>query len=159
MENTILKKNFSFHLASSTRDMLSYSICIICMILFLCSAFSKVAEHEAFYRGLSRVAVIGGYAGLIAWGVPAVEIIVSVLLIIPKTHQWGLYGFMVTMIVFTTYILTMLIWAKTFPCHCNLFVENLSWEQHVWFNLGFIGLSIFAIAISKKQIILNPNKN
>lgn len=148
MENTFNKEKHSIYTSVNTRDTLVYSICILCMMLFLCSAFSKVLEHEAFYNGLSKVAIIGRYAKLIAWLVPIAELIVCLLLLIPKTYKYGLYGFASLMTVFTTYILVMLAWAKTLPCHCNLFVENLSWGQHVWFNLGFIGLAIWGIQLS-----------
>lgn len=150
MGNIIIKKN-RLQLTRA-KDSLAHGICVICMVLFFCSAYSKIAEHEAFYRGLSSVKMIRNWAKLISWAVPVAELLISVLLIFPKTYKWGLYGFTILMTVFTVYIVSMMIWADTFPCHCNLFVEKLSWEQHAWFNLGFIGLSISAIVIGKKTI-------
>lgn len=153
METTIIKQRI-FHLSDRTRELIVLGICLACMFLFLSAAYSKVVEHEKFIRGLSKVTIIGPYAKLIAFIVPIIEIVVSILLIIPKTYRWGLYGFSGTMIVFTFYILGMWLWAKNLPCQCNLLIEKLSWGEHVWFNIAFIGVAILALKLSKSNIKL-----
>src|SRR5690606_7490727 len=115
------------------------------LVLFATAAYSKVTAHEVFLKGLSRVALIGGAAKYIAWIVPVAEILTSILLIVPQTQRLGLYAFTAMMTVFTVYILSMLLWAEKLPCHCNLIIEKLSWEGHVWFNIGFIALAICAL--------------
>lgn len=121
------------------------------MFLFIISAYTKIDDHERFVMGLAKVQFIGGHATLISWMVPIAETGISLLLIIPKTYKWGLFGFITLMIVFTAYILSMLLWEEKLPCHCNLIIEKLSWMAHLWFNVGFIVLALCALWLMKKQ--------
>jgi len=126
-----------------------FCICLICIFLFSYTGYSKIEDHSRFLKGLSRVAIIGPYALFISWSVPIVEIVISILLIIPKTSKWGLYSFTILMSVFTIYIVSMVLWATKLPCHCGGAIEKLSWTQHIWFNLVFIAIAVFALWISK----------
>jgi len=143
-----------FQLSSKTKDLIVFIICLICIFLFLTSAYGKIAEHSKFVHGLSRVAYIGIYSELIGWLVPITEVAISMLLIIPKTYKLGLIGFIASMVVFTTYILSMILWAEKLPCHCNLIIERLTWGQHIWFNLTFIIIATFALIL--KTNIIKP---
>ncbi|PWG80672.1 MauE/DoxX family redox-associated membrane protein [Pararcticibacter amylolyticus] len=102
------------------KDYTVFVICMLCLVLFVISAYDKIADHETFEKGLARVAFIGRYAPLIAWTVPILEAGIAVLLMIPPASRLGLYGFTGLMIVFTLYILSMLLWAEHLPCNCNL---------------------------------------
>lgn len=141
---TIIRKR-AFNLNVENKNWIVYTIGLICLFLFSISAYSKIVDHERFVSGLSTVKYIGQYASFISWAVPIAEIIVSLLLLIPQTTRLGLYGFTGLMMVFTLYIAIMINWADKIPCHCNLIVEKLSWVEHLWFNIGFIGLAIFAL--------------
>ncbi|MFI5140403.1 MAG: MauE/DoxX family redox-associated membrane protein, partial [Sphingobacteriales bacterium] len=131
-----------------------FLICLSCIFLFLSTAHSKWADHVRFLKGLSRVTFIGGYAFYISWLVPAAEVLISLLLIIPQTYKWGLYGFTGLMTLFTGYIVSMVLWAKKLPFHCGGAIEKLSWAQHIWFNLAFIAIALFALWLSKTKINL-----
>ncbi|MBB3058280.1 hypothetical protein FHS11_004729 [Mucilaginibacter gotjawali] len=122
------------------------------MFLFLYTAHSKWTDHARFLKGLSRVSFIAGFALYISWLVPAAEVLISILLIIPQTYKWGLYGFTGLMTLFTGYIISMVLWAKKLPCHCGGAIEKLSWPQHIWFNLAFIAIAVFALWLSKSKI-------
>ena len=150
--NTIKKTRFQ--LSNKTKEWLVFSICLICMFLLIYTAYSKILEHRRFLEGLSRVAVIGSFAVYISWLVPAAEILISVLLIIPNTYKWGLIGFTGLMLLFTGYISSMLLWAKKLPCRCGGAVEKLSWTQHLWFNMAFIAMAVFALWLSKSNIFI-----
>ncbi len=150
MESTMITRR-SFRFTDSTKEGLAFLIILICMFLFLISAYTKIEDHERFVMGLAKVKLIGGFATLISWMVPITEIGVSLLLIIPKTYKWGLYGFVTLMFAFTVYILSMLFWEEKLPCHCNLIIEKLSWTAHLWFNMGFIVLALCALWLMKKQ--------
>ncbi|WP_394365959.1 MauE/DoxX family redox-associated membrane protein [Pedobacter hiemivivus] len=147
-----LTKYKSFRLSNSAREITVFVICCTCMFLFLFSAFEKIVEHQRFYNGLSNVSIIGSKAEVISYFVPMSEVLISILLIIPKTHKVGLYGFTLLMGIFTAYIVGMWLWASRLPCLCNLIVENLSWGQHIWFNIVFIVLAITALVLSKTNI-------
>jgi len=156
---SMIKKQTRFQLTEKTKEWLIFSICLICVFLFLYTAYSKILEHRRFLKGLSRVELIGGFAGSISWLVPAAEILIAILMIIPKAYKLGLYAFITVMTSFTGYILSMLLWAKTLPCHCGGVIETLSWTQHIWFNLAFIAIALLALWLSKRKSILKIKKN
>lgn len=147
-----LNANKSYRLSDSTREVTVFVICLICTFLFLFSAYEKFADHQRFYNGLSKVSIIGSKAKVISYVVPIFEALISILLIIPKTHKKGLFGFIILMGIFTLYIFGMWLWVDKLPCFCNLIVEKLSWGQHIWFNLVFMALAIIALLIRKPNI-------
>ena len=147
MEAPILPKS-TFRVSNKVRENLIFFICLVCMFLFLYTAHSKWIDHFRFLNGLSRVTFIGGYALYISWLVPAAEALIALFLIIPQTYKWGLYGFTGLMTLFTGYIVSMVLWAKKLPCHCGGAIEKLSWTQHIWFNLAFIAIAVFALWLS-----------
>jgi len=119
------------------------------MALFVYTAYAKIIDHDRFLKGLTRVHLISGFAVVISFLVPLTEIIIALLLLIPKTSKWGLYSFTTLMLIFTGYIISALIWEKKLPCHCGGAIEKLSWSQHIWFNIAFIALAIFALWLNK----------
>lgn len=148
---TIMSKITLLRITDKAKEWMVYGISLLCLALFAAAAYDKVVAHQTFLKGLSRVSFIGGAAIYISWLVPVTEILVCILLVAPKTQKLGLYVFTGLMTVFTIYILSMLFWAEKLPCHCNLIIEKLSWEQHVWFNLGFIGLAINALWLGRAK--------
>jgi hypothetical protein len=150
MESLTVKKT-SYRLSEKAKEWLIFSICLICIFLFLYAAYSKIADHRRFENGLSKVALIRSLASYIAWIVPLAEILISTLLIIPRTYKLGLSAFVGLMAVFTVYIISMLLWATKLPCHCGGVIEKLSWIQHVWFNLAFIAIAVFALWLSRSN--------
>ena len=147
------------HFSEKFKNNTIFFICLICVFLFLYTGYSKIEDHRRFFKGLTRVTIIGPYALLISWIVPIVEIIIAILLIIPRTSKWGLYGFTILMGGFTIYIASMVLWTTKLPCHCGGAIEKLSWTQHIWFNLAFIAIAVFALWLSKFKTNLKIKKN
>ena len=117
------------------------------MALFLYTAYAKITDHDRFLKGLTRVHLISGFAVFVSYAVPAIEIIVALLLLIPQTAKTGLYSFIAVMTSFTIYIVSAMIWEKNLPCHCGGAIEKLNWGQHIWFNLAFIFIAIVALRL------------
>jgi hypothetical protein len=132
------------------KDRVITLISLICLFLFSYTAISKIIEHDTFVNGLSSVKLIGPYAVYISWAVPALEIVTAILLVLPKTIKYGLYMFLILMTVFTIYISSVLLWAKMLPCSCGGVIEKLTWSQHLWFNIVFIFLALYALWLIKK---------
>ncbi|NHA05516.1 hypothetical protein G7092_17025 [Mucilaginibacter sp. HC2] len=120
------------------------------MALFLYTAYAKITDHARFLAGLTKVHLISGFAVFISYAVPAIEIVVALLLLIPQTAKTGLYSFFAVMASFTIYIVSAMIWEKNLPCHCGGAIEKLSWGQHIWFNLAFITIAIIALRLFNK---------
>jgi hypothetical protein len=134
------------------KDLLILIVCLTCVFLFLYTACAKLIDHRQFLNGLYHAEMIGHFAIYISWLVPLTEIAIALLLVIPRTVKLGLYSFLGLMAIFTVYISSMLLWANKLPCHCGGAIEKLSWGQHVWFNLAFITLAIFALRLLKTKI-------
>lgn len=132
-------------------DYIVFIICLFCVFLFMFSAYEKITDHSRFESGLSKVEVLKPFAGLISWAVPVLEIAISLLLIIPGYIKWGLYSYISLMTIFTFYILSTLLLREKLPCHCNLIIEKLSWSEHLWFNLLFIGLAALALKLNRSN--------
>jgi uncharacterized membrane protein YphA (DoxX/SURF4 family) len=147
------KPGFQFpHIA---KERLITGIRLLCIFLFLYTAYAKIIDHDRFLKGLTKVAIISGIAGFLSWVVPVAEIIVSILLIIPQFARLGLYIFTGLLILFSGYILSMLLWAKHLPCNCGGAIEKLSWTQHLWFNAAFIALAILALQLGNSTNLKN----
>ena len=117
------------------------------MALFIYTAYAKVMDHDRFLKGLTRVHLISGLAVFTSFAVPAIEIIIALLLLIPQAAKIGLYSFIAAMSAFTIYIISAMMWEKKLPCHCGGAIENLSWGQHIWFNLAFIAIAIVGLRL------------
>jgi hypothetical protein len=146
MESLILKRE-RFQYNGRTRERLIIAIRWFCMALFLYTAYAKIIDHDRFLKGLTRVHLINAFAVFISFAVPVIEIIVALLLLIPQTAKLGLYNFVAVMSSFTIYIISAMTWEKKLPCHCGGAIEKLSWGQHLWFNLAFIAIAIFALRL------------
>lgn len=128
-------------------DFLSLLTNIILASLFAYTAYEKIMDHERFMNGIAKVEIIGKFALFISWFVPIAELLIAVLVLIPETVRIGLWSFFGMMLVFSVYILIALIWANKLPCHCGGVIETLTWTEHLWFNFGFILLSLIAIRL------------
>lgn len=152
---TIMPRTFNQKInilvTQKAREYTAFIICLLCMMLFLSSAYDKLTVHDAFEKGLFRVAIIGNYAGFIAWTVPVLEAAIAALLIVPRTSRLGLRLFAGLMTVFTLYIAGMMLWVEKLPCNCNLLISSMSWGGHLAFNIVFILLAWFALRINKNQ--------
>src|SRR5690606_38132713 len=98
----------------------------------------------------------GAYAESVSVLVPGVEILLAGLLIIPRYRLFALMGCFGLMVMFTAYIIIILNFSDYIPCSCGGVLENLSWTQHLIFNIVFIGLAAVAILLASR--FLKPDK-
>lgn len=120
-------------------------ICGLLIVLFAYTAFSKILAFGQFRFVLSSAPLIGKYAYEIALLIPTIELIIAVLLIVPRTSKVGLIGAASLLIVFTTYLLFIVFTVPNLPCSCGGAIQELSWKQHIAFNIFFVVLGIAGI--------------
>lgn len=113
--------------------------------IFIYAATSKFFNFSLFVAQLHTHPYLKSFAGIIAWIVPATELLISLLLLLPTTRKGGLYGSAALLIVFTVYLCLMLLSGKPLPCSCGGFISLLNWRQHVVFNLVLILFAIIGI--------------
>lgn len=132
--------------------------CALLIILWAYAAFSKLFIYEAFRFQLLGHKLLADHAALIAWLVPAIEIVIALLLLLPQTRQIGLASSVVLLAVFTAYIVYMFNFYPHKPCSCGGIISKLGWREHIVFNLFFLVLAVIALRLNKKKRPDNQQK-
>ncbi|MGC1631482.1 MAG: MauE/DoxX family redox-associated membrane protein [Gelidibacter sp.] len=119
----------------------------LCAFLFVYAAVSKLLDFETFETQLGQSPLLSAYARPVAIGVPLLELLIALGLVIPRFRLWALYGFYGMMVMFTTYIVIILNFSDFVPCSCGGVLENMDWTEHLIFNGVFVLLSVMSIWI------------
>ncbi|SEB10583.1 MauE/DoxX family redox-associated membrane protein [Pedobacter hartonius] len=132
-----------------TVDIVSYAY----VLLFLYAATSKLMDYDNSEMQMSKSPVITDYASILVWLVPALEILISVLIAIPKAAMIGLLMALGMMCAFTGYIFIILNYSDFIPCSCGGVLAMMGWRTHMVFNLVFIFLAIVAIVLKAQKAL------
>lgn len=122
------------------------------ILLFVYTSVSKWLAFKTFVGQMNNQPFPNWLTPGLVWTLPAVEVIISGLLMFDRTQLIGFRAALILMILFTIY--TLLVLLKVFgrvPCSCGGVIENLSWEQHLVFNLFFVGVAIAGIILKRKE--------
>jgi hypothetical protein len=88
----------------------------------------------------------------LVWSIPFIEVLIAVGLIFEKTRVQSLYASLFLMLAFTIYTVVILLHAfKYIPCSCGGVIRKLTWPQHLFFNLFFVGISLLGIILKKRD--------
>lgn len=117
------------------------------ILLFVYAALTKLLDYQKFAIQLGQSPMLTHYSRLLAWAVPEVELLISVLLIFQRIRITGLYSAFGLMTMFTTYIVLASRFSEYVPCSCGGIIQNLTWTQHLIFNLVFLSLVVIAILL------------
>jgi uncharacterized membrane protein YphA (DoxX/SURF4 family) len=150
------KRNIFFRIVSFSwikKSLLVEIIALLFVILFLYTGISKWIDYYLFIESVGTTPLLEPVAGLIAISLPATEIIVSVLLFIPRTRLIGLYASLVLMVLFIIYIIYILNIDDKLPCSCGGILQQLSWKQHLVVNGVFVLLALTAILLTQKDTV------
>ncbi|MGN6196926.1 MAG: MauE/DoxX family redox-associated membrane protein [Ginsengibacter sp.] len=130
-------------------------ICGLLILLFAYAAISKLNDRQHFELVLGEMLLLKQVAGFISFALPVTELTVCALLFMPATRLFGLYASFGLLISFTIYVGYMILFAPKLPCSCGGVLEQISWTQHLVFNIVFIALSATAIKLyqSNKNIV------
>ena len=143
-------------------------ICLLYIVLFVYAATSKILDFENFKVQLGQSPLLTAFADYVAIGVPAIEYVITLMLIIPKFRFYGLLAAFSLMLMFSTYIVIILNSGQFIPCSCGGILEKMGWTEHLIFNIGFVLLALIALILHRKFLIENletnsyqyhPNKN
>jgi hypothetical protein len=118
------------------------------IFLFIYTALSKFYTHKLFTQTLEETPLIGGIAIYIAISVPLIELLASLLLLIPRTRKLGLYSTLGLMLIFTLYVGYMILFTPGRPCTCGGVIEKMTWIQHLLFNIAFTLLALGGVLMS-----------
>ena len=128
-------------------------ICGLLILLFVYAAFSKLLAFVQFRFVLSRAPLTGNYSTLFAVLIPTIELIIAALLIMPSSSNAGLISAISLLMVFTTYLVFMVLTDPNLPCSCGGLIQQLSWKQHIAFNILFIVFGMAGIYFQRHTSI------
>ncbi len=120
-------------------------VCALFILLFLYTALSKLYDFETLRVQLGRSPLLTDISELVAWAVPAIEIVLAGILMVPRTRDIGLYGSFTLMVMFTAYIFAILNFSDVIPCSCGGVISKLSWSGHLVLNIFFTFLAAAGI--------------
>lgn len=123
-------------------------ISLLFVVLFVYAAIAKLADFQNFRAQLGQSPLISAYTGLLSIAVPVLEILIAVMLVIPKLRVIGLLSAVSLMILFTFYIVIILNLSSFVPCSCGGILENMGWREHLIFNVFFVLLGAWALLLS-----------
>lgn len=132
------------------RAFITDIISALIVLLLIYASLSKLLAYPAFVIQLHTHPLLKPLAGVVARAVPAAELAIAALLVIPRTRRTGLYGSALLLSLFTIYLAIMLLAYKDLPCSCGGVISSLTWGEHLVFNGGFIGLAITGIILDKQ---------
>lgn len=132
-------------------DVLIDIISAIFLLLFLYTVISKIMHYSEFRLAMAESPMLTPFAGIIAWLLPVTEIAAAILLFFPATRIKGLYASFLLIVIFTVYLSLMILFTHDRPCNCGGAIKNLTWPQHICFNLFFLALAATGILLHKKN--------
>lgn len=122
-------------------------ICVLYAILFVYASVSKLMAYDEFRAQIGKSPLIMHHEWWIAWFVPSLELVIALMLFVPRLQLIALYGCFALMFIFTIYIAFMLIFTPDLPCSCGGVLNKLGWEGHLVFNIGFTFLAVVGIVL------------
>lgn len=146
-------------LAVRTKYVIIEIIAILYILLFVYAAVSKLLDFENFQVQLGQSPLLSAYAKVLSWLIPVIELIIALALTIDSFRFWGLYGALVMMTLFTSYIYIILNFSTDVPCSCGGVLEKLGWTEHLIFNVIFMFLAIIGLWLSIENHYLNQQKS
>ena len=135
---------------SSTLAKTTEIIAALFILLFVYTATNKLLLHNTFLISLEKSPLIGFASDILSWLIPSVEILISLMLLIPRFRKVGLLASFILMTSFTIYIAYMLITSPYLPCSCGGVINKLSWEGHLWLNIFLMLLAAAPLYLQKR---------
>lgn len=117
------------------------------ILLFVYAAISKFLDYQKFRVQLGQSPLLTAFAGWVAWIIPTIEIIISLLLAFSKTRLLALYASFSLMVMFIAYIIAITKFSDYVPCSCGGVLQNMNWHQHLIFNIVFVLLAMAGISL------------
>ena len=134
------------------RKIIIEIISSLLILLFLYASVSKWLAFKVFIGEMNNQPFPNWITPFLVWSIPFIEVLIAVGLIFEKTRVPALYASLFLMLAFTVYTVAILLHAfKYIPCSCGGVIRKLTWPQHLFFNLFFVGISLLGIMLKKRE--------
>lgn len=148
----IITMNTSVTRTPKNSDWLIDLSAALFVLLFIYTAASKLLSFDDFAAQMHNQAIPEWLANALVWSVPGIEILTAVALLYDRTRLTGFWIAFSLMFLFTGYIVFVIIFYKgERPCSCGGVLKQLSWENHLLFNIFFLLLSILGIYMFNRE--------
>jgi putative oxidoreductase len=146
----------------SKKQVMIECVAALLIVLFLYASLSKFLDFKTFIGEMNNQPMPNSWTPFLVWFIPCSEVAIALALLFEYTRLLGLYASLVLMALFTLYTLFILLrFFSYIPCSCGGVIKNLTWGQHLVFNLFFVALSVFGITLQRskffKSIIITKN--
>lgn len=127
-------------------------ITIALLALWVPVVIDKLTDFNSFRMGILNQPFSDEMGNVLIYLLPSLEILTIILLISKKNNRYGIYLSAILMFLFTGYVGLALAgaWEKL-PCGCGSIISGMTWNEHFFFNLAFLALSIAGIYLSHSQ--------
>ena len=134
------------------RQLLLELISSLLIMLFLYASVSKFLDFDRHIHDMSNQPLPHVLRPLLIWGIPLLEIAISIALIFERSRLMGFYASLILMVLYTIYAGSILLHFFSYvPCSCGGVIRKLTWGQHLVFNLFFVGLALTGIVLQHKR--------
>ncbi len=116
---------------------------LILALLFTYSGIAKLYDWQATKVAMYNQVIPDWSKDLLLYGIPTIELVLAVLLLVPKLRRIGFIASTMLMGFFSAYVAW--VWfglAGRVPCSCGGVISSLTWGQHLILNLVFLGISV-----------------
>ena len=121
------------------------------ILLFVYASVSKLTDIDQFRIQIGQSPLLTDIAWLAAWAVPISEMIIALMLAVPRYRLVALYASFGIMVMFTAYIVAILNFSDHVPCSCGGVLAQMGWTEHLLFNIAFIILALAGIILLLKR--------
>lgn len=122
------------------------------IILWTYSTYAKLSDLKNFKHAMLSQVFPKWIGKILIISVPLFEIVMVVLLLIPKTRLIGMYSSFFIMLAFTFYVAGAVfgIYSRR-PCSCGALFSRLGWERHFKVNIILTLLALAGVLLLKVQ--------
>ena len=137
--------------SANSKNLFATVVVGLLVLLFAYTATSKFLDYDrfVFQMRLAPLSIMKSAAPILGWLMPAIEMLISIGLLINRLRLKALYAAVILLLVFECYITRMLLTGQHLPCTCGGIISSMSWKQHLLFNAVFILAGIIVIMQSK----------
>lgn len=134
-----------------TKAIILELIASLLIILWGYAAITKLLDYSTFRIQLSRSPLLTDMVQPVAIIIPMIELITVGMLLWHELRIWGFYLSLFLLVLFTSYIVSILNFSYSIPCSCGGVLSSLGWRNHIVFNLVFMLLATIGIVIQTKR--------
>ncbi|HAF32583.1 MULTISPECIES: MauE/DoxX family redox-associated membrane protein [Sphingobacterium] len=123
-------------------------ILITLMALWIPISLDKFINYDLFKSAMIQQPFSDQLGKYLAYILPALELAVGLLFILPKMRLLAFSLSSLLMAAFVAYVslAVLKVWGKI-PCGCGLVFHQLGWVSHLWLNIGFLLISLLGLAL------------